>query len=494
MTALIVSAVVVATYLATPTYVSATTLRVTTVGAEASSGRPDITYTERLMNTYARIATGRQLYSELVERFNLLTRPQVAVDSVPNTELMTIQVTANDPKIARDVADAIAQIIIARSLDQFSGGGQSRLEILSRQLTQIEEELATARQKYDELTLTNPSVQVNLDAAKQSIELKERTYGNLLTQYEAARVDDALRENSIYVVEPAYLPNSPSSPRKEVNITLGVLVGVLVGAALALIRDNLDTRLYTKQQLENLVHLPSIDEIPMGKEPFPLIHSPSNSKTQIEAFRRLRINLLRAHEELLSKTILVTSAEAGDGKSSIAANLAITMAQTGRRVVLIDCNLYKPVLHEKFNLPNTGGLMDVLLKQATITGVLKESSFFKLSLITSGQKLTELTTQLSHPDIIPKGMADQLSQGPELLGSPSMAGILKQLQQEFDIVILDTPALLSVSDALVLVPMTDVVVLVVARGRSRRYAVRSTYQQLVNVGTKSMRVIINRAA
>jgi len=190
---------------------------------------------------------------------------------------------------------------------------------------------------------------------------------------------------------------------------------------------------------------------------------------------------------------LVASAEANEGKSSIAANLAITMAQTGRRVALIDCNLHKPVLHQLFNLPHTGGLMDVLLGQATIAGILKDSAFPKLKIITSGPKLTDLAHQMITPNIIPKGLADRLSQGPELLGSPSMASVLKQLQQEFDIVILDTPALLSVSDALVLVPMTDAVILVVARGRSRRTKMRSTHQQLLNIGAKSIRVVINRA-
>lgn len=484
---------IIATYAATPTYVSSTTLRVTTVGADASNGRPDIVYTERLMNTYARIATGRQLYAELTERFNLQARPQISVDTVPNTELMTIQVTANSPEIARDVANATAEVIIARSLDQFSGGGQSRLEILSRQLTQIEEELTAARQQYDTLALRTPGDQTNLDAAKQSIDLKERTYANLLTQYEAARIDDALRENSIYVIEAAVTPNTPSSPREEVNIVLGLLVGLLAGVALALVRENLDTRLHTKQQVDNLAHSPIIGEIPGAKEPLPLIHSPNNSEIQVEAFRRLRINLLRTHPESLSQTVLVTSAEANEGKSSIAANLAITMAQTGRRVALIDCNLHKPALHQLFNLSHTGGLMDVLLGQATIAGVLKESTFPKLKIITSGPKLTDLASQMIAPAIIPKGLADQLSQGPELLGSPSMASVLKQLQQEFDIVILDTPALLSVSDALVLVPMTDTVVLIVARGRSRRYAVRSTHQQLLNIGAKSIQLVLNRA-
>ncbi len=490
---LCIGAAAAATYLATPTYVSSTILRITTIGANGGNGRPDINYTERLMNTYARIATGRQLYTELSQQFEWSTRPQIVVDTIPNTELMTIRVTADDPVLASNVANATARIIIESSLDQFSGGSQSRLEILSRQLTQIEEELIQAREQYDALVLTVPSDQTNLDAARQSIDLKERTYATLLEQYEAARVDDALRANSIYVVEPAYTPSGSASPRAEVNLVLGLMVGLLAGATAALLRENLDTRLHTRQQIEALANVPIIGEIPRVREPLPLLHAPAASDEQIEAFRRLRINLLRTKEEERSQTILVSSADPGAGKSSMAANLAITMAQTGRRICLLDCNLHHPEQHQLFDVAQSGGLTDMLLGQATVSGVLKETTFPTLQLITAGPKLTDLTPHLSKPGMIPKGLADQLSQGPELLGSSSMVGILKQLQQQFDAVILDTPALLAASDALVLVPMTDLVALVVKRGRSKRNAVRSAHQQLTTTGAKSIQLVINWA-
>lgn len=260
-------------YVATPTYVSSTTLRITTIGADTANGRRDITYTERLMNTYAKIATGRQMYRELTERLNLQSQPQIVVDTVPNTELMTIRITADSPEAAFDVASATAEIIIERSLDQFADEGQSRLDILSRQLTQIEEELRQARHQYDQLVITVPRDESNLDAARQSIDLKERTYTNLLAQYEDARINDALRENSIYVVEPANIPTKATSPRVEVNIVLGLMVGMLAGFVLALLRENLDNRLYTKQQFEHLTSFPVIGEIPNMKEPL-LLNKP----------------------------------------------------------------------------------------------------------------------------------------------------------------------------------------------------------------------------
>lgn len=489
VTLLVTSAAVVYTYLATPMYVSTTTLRVVTIGSELG-GRPDTAYTQLLMSTYATIVTGNSVSTELMSELDLSERPSVSVDLVRNTELMKIQATGTDPAVVQAVANATAMIIIRESRQQFNGGtGQSVLEILQGQVAQVEAELAAARDHYDELAQESPNDASALGAALKSIELKERTYSGLLEEYETARVNEAVRANAVYVIEPAGLPNRPSSPKGDVNLVLGLMVGLFTGMAMAFLFENLDTRLYATEQIEAIAQAPIIGEIPRAKDNLRIAFSGNGHSLQTEAFRRLRVNVLSPHMTEPVKTVLVTSAKDGDGKSTVAGNLALTMAQSGRRVILVDCNIHQPSIHELFNLPNETGLTDLLAGQVSIGGVIKETNVPRLQIISSG---TGFLLQMNNAHgIMPAGLVDRLSQGTELLGSPLMAKILAELRQTYDIVILDTPALIQITDAMVLAPFVDEIVLVVARHQSTRDALRTAQRQLSNVGAKSIGVVLN---
>ena len=197
--------------------------------------------------------------------------------------------------------------------------------------------------------------------------------------------------------------------------------------------------------------------------------------------------------ELPAQVILVTSAESGEGKTTIVANLAVTMAQSGRHVVVVDCNLHQPTLHKLFQLENKSGLTNVLMGQASVAGVLQKTDTPRLKIVTSGPALSTADGQLEATALMPQGLIDQLSQGTELLGSPNMVSILTKLKEEFDVVLLDTPGMLTVTDAAVLVPLVDEVLVVVARERSKRNALRLVRQQLTSVKAKSVGVVMNRS-
>jgi non-specific protein-tyrosine kinase len=495
LTTLIVAVgVAVATYLATPIYVSTTTLRAITIGGDALSGRTDPIYTERLLNTYATIVTGSTALTQLKERFNLAGKPVVSVELVRGTELMKIRAEAVKPETAQSLANAAAEIVIRQSREQFSGGGQSTQDIIGKQLEQIENELTEARKSYEELAKKSPDDKVGLGALSQSIQLKERTHAGLLEQYETARVNEALRANSIYVVEPASLPVNPSSPRTDINLVLGILSGFAAGVILAFLFENLDNTLRTREQIESVAESTAIGEIPTSRDKLEVVHTNNGHHPQIEAFRRLRINILAAENELPAQAILVTSAERGEGKTTVAANLAITIAQSGRRVIVIDCDMHWSKLGSLFNVKNDKGLTSVLSGQVSVAGATQDSKIPRLKLMTSGPPLAQPLNSFGPVDIAPAGLTEQLSQGTELLGSPKMATILKQLKQDYDVILLDSPAMLTVTDAAVLVPLVDEVLLVVARERSQRGALRSVRRQLENVRAKSIDVVINRAS
>jgi capsular exopolysaccharide synthesis family protein len=488
VTLLVTGAAVVYTYLATPMYVSTTTLRVVTIGSELG-GRPDTNYTQLLMSTYSSIVSGATVRAEVMERLNLQEQPSTTVSLVRGTELMRIQVEAADPTVAQEVASATAAVVIRESQQQFTGGGQTMQEILQRQLEQVDQELTAVRDAYDRLVNDSATTDSQLNAAQQSIALKERTYATLLEQYETARVNEALRANAVYIVEPATLPRRPASPRADANLILGLLMGLFSGIGVAFLVENLDKRLYSSEQIEAATQVNIIGEIPRSKEPLRIMHSNNGHRPQIEAFRRLRVNVLVPHAEVPAKVILVTSANEGEGKSTVVANLGVTMAQSGRRVILVDCNIHQPSLHQFFDLPNEVGLTEILMGQSTVTGTIQPTQTARLSIIASGRYL--LSTPNGPHSLLPAAFVDRLNQGTDLLGSPTMVAILKQLREEYDIVLIDTPGLKNITDAMVLAPLVDEVVFVVARQQAQRDTLHGALRQLRNVESSAIGLVVN---
>lgn len=463
----------VASLVATPIYRSSATLRVATIGSGGIEYiRPDINYTERLMNTYANIITGSGVRNDIMRQFNLEDLPSISVEMIPDTELIKINTEATSPRIARDVTNEVAEILITQSKELYAGGGQTTQEILSKQIAQIEEELVEARSDYEELLLDSPDDSVAIVAASQSIELKERTYAYLLEQYEGARVNEALRANAVTVVEPAYAPRLPAKPRLELNIVLGVMVGFMGGIGLALLFDNLDRTLYSSEEIEAATQLSTIGIIPKSKKQLGLVDHDQELQPQLEAFKRLRTNILTSARGDEPRIILVTSAERGEGKSTIVSNLAVVIAQSGRRVMVVDCDLRLPAIHKIFGLPNKRGLTNVLIGKMQLSQVVNRTDFPRLHVISSG-------TLPPNPS--------------ELLGSPEMENLIGQMRKHLNIVLLDSPAMLSVTDAAVLVPYVDDVILVVAQAHVQQDSVQTACQQLTNVQAKSINIVVNLA-
>lgn len=463
----IVSTIIVAvlTFLATPQYVSRTTLRVANV--------TDISYTQLLMNTYARIATGGTVKAQLRDRIDIDGPLEVGVEIIPGTELMVITAEASDPEQAQAIASETAKILAAQSREIYSGSAQTTTEILNQQLDEASKDLEEARAGYDDLLQSSPENTAALSALNQSIALKERTYATLLDQYEKARVSEALLANSISVVEPASFPINPSTPRTTLNIVLGIVVGLVAGIALAFLIDNLDTRLYTSEQIEAVTMLPTVGKIPTSKDELGIARLNNGHFPQLEAFRRLRTNILTLDRQDKKLIIMITSAQRGEGKSTISSNLAVTIAQSGRRVVIVDCDMRLPTVHKMFNLPNKRGLTSVLTKEVELDEAILYSSFPRLHVLTSGPLPPNPT---------------------ELLGSPQMASLVAQMKEDFDIVILDTPALLSVADAAVVAPIADEVIWVVSRAQTRKDDIETVRRQLNNVRVEAIEVVINRAS
>jgi non-specific protein-tyrosine kinase len=470
--AVTVAVATVGTVIAAPKYVATTTVRVlTAAGGSLDWVQYDTWYADRLMNTYAELVTSDPVLEELVERLSLDEPPEIEVEIVPNTELIQISVGDRDPAMAAQAADTLAEIIILRSKELHTGQGRSAQDILVDQLAQIEDELSLARKDYESVVAESPEDSQGIAAASRSVDLKQQTYAALLEQYEQVRLREAIWADKVSVVDPADVPAAASSPRPELNIALGFVVGLAGGVGLAFLFENLDTTLYATRQIEEVAELSVLGKVPDVRRQRRIALFDGNSP-QLEALRRLRTKIFSIDHDASLRTLLVTSAGSGEGKSTIVANLAFAIAQSGRRVVVVDGDLRRPALHEMFGLSNELGLSNVLKQEVSLEEAVQSSRMPGVQVLTSGP--------------LPHNPA-------EWLNSPQMAALIKRLGHQCDMVLVDAPALLAVTDAAVLAPTVDGVLLVVERAQTRREAVRAARQQLVDVKARWVGLVVNRA-
>jgi non-specific protein-tyrosine kinase len=480
-------------YMATPMYSSSITVRVATISAGGIGGSyTDVVYNDRLINTYARMVGSGNTKGEIAQELGMSAPPRLSVEVIPNTELLRITAEAPTPEMAQQIAALAAQILISRNRELYASEGQSSQEILQQQIKQIETELASLRTEYDRLASDNQANTTEGEAAARAVALREQTYASLVDQYEKARLNETLRANAVSVVDPAYLPVTPSKPRTKLNLILGALAGLFAGIALAFLVDNLDTTLYTPGQIKSAIQLPVVGRIPAISGPvvdFDLV-SDNGYHPEMEAFRRLRISLLSSGPNGSSRTFVITSAGPDEGKSTVTANLAASIAKSGRSVVVVDADLHVPAQHQIFSLDNDRGLTTILTRQANAAGVVRTTLVPNLYVITSGPNLPEYTE--TAPGLAPSALTDQLMRGTELLGTPLMEALVNELSENYDIVLFDSPAMLTVTDAAVLAPLVDKVVVVVASERVKRDSLRMVREQLANVHARDVVVVINQ--
>jgi non-specific protein-tyrosine kinase len=463
-----------------PTYTAAAIVRV----AQASSGSiayADYMYADRLTNTYVQILTSRPVLEEVARRLDLaisagaLAR-QMKVEALPNTELLRITVEDTDPARARGVADTLAALLVEQSQSLYLGGTKSAREILQEQLGVIQDNLEQDRGALETL-LNNPGGdQKEIDALQTRIPLEEEVYANLLQQYEEARIAEASRANSVTIVEPAVQPTTPSKPRMTLNIALGTLVGLVGGIGLAFLFENLDATLHSTDDLDKVTRVPILGSIPRFRVPRGTpagitLFGYDGRSPAAEAYRVLRSNLLSIGLGTSQKTLLITSAEPGAGKSMVLVSLAAALAQAGRKVIVVDGDFRHSSLHQVFGLPNELGLSDVLLDLSRIDAALQETKIQGVRALTSGP--------------LPPDPA-------ELLGLSKMQELIKEVAKEADVVLLDAPPILAVADAVVLAPIVDGVLLVAAQDQATGRGVQRALQQLDTVGAKALGVVFDK--
>jgi len=448
------------------TYEASTTLRI----APAGISYTDFTYANQLKNTFSRIATSDLVRNEVAQVVGLNEPADIRMEILGASELIRLTVEHTDPRLAQISANTAAEILTDLHGELYVNAEVTAREVLNEQLAQAERELNEARIEYERATTQSPDDLSLIQEATNELELKRQIYSTLMERNSEAQIRETLMANAFSVFEPADLPENPSGLPKVLYVALGAMVGLTAGTGLAFLFENLDTAMHTAEQIKAVTQLPILGSIPTAPKQQPIIFSNGRSP-QEESFRRLRTNLFALDASTPLRTLLVASAEPQEGKTTIVAKLACAIAESGRQVIAVDCDLHRPTLHTILGLTNGLGVSSVLQKKATLDAALQTTDIPGLQLLCSGPATPRLG---------------------ELLGSPAMTDLVENLRQRFDIVLLDTPAIQAVVDASILAPLTDGVLLVVERARTQERSVRNACQQLANVDATLIGVVVNR--
>jgi non-specific protein-tyrosine kinase len=279
----------------------------------------------------------------------------------------------------------------------------------------------------------------------------------------------------VSVVESAAVPGSPVKPRVATNVFLGLLAGLMAAGGLALLMEYLDNTVKSEQDVERTAGLSTLGVVMnFGRRTSPRpVSGDSSRSAPAEAYRSIRTSVRFATMDRPGQVLLVTSPNAGDGKSTTAANLAVTMAQAGKRVLLVDADLRRPVLHKTFNVDNKAGLTSALLSGDGAHSCVQPSGFNNLSLLTSGP--------------LPPNPS-------ELLASGRMRDLLEALRREADVIVMDSPPSLMLTDATLLAALADGTILVTQVGRTRSVALHQAVDGLSRATDSLLGIVLNKAS
>jgi succinoglycan biosynthesis transport protein ExoP len=336
-----------------------------------------------------------------------------------------------------------------------------------------EKELESELNKQKELFLILKDKSIKYNTLSREVETNRELYKGLLQRLKEVGVAGSVGTNNITVVDRATLPTGKFKPNTKLNLALGLVLGLFVGVVAAFLLEFIHNTVTTAGEIESLLNTTVLGTIPREKNTKNLAmlaaHDPQSALS--ESLRSLRTHLIFSTSHGLPKSLSITSAMPSEGKSSVISNLAISLCQAGKSVLLIDCDLRKPVQHKQFKLDNTIGMSDYL----------------------TGQKSEDQITQPTEVDglfVIPSGPIPPTPV--ELLSGDRFSELLKKAHERFDIVLVDSPPIIGLSDALVIAQQVEVTLFTVAFNQTRKDAIRETYKRMKQSGANIVGAVFSK--
>ena len=377
---------------------------------------------------------------------------------------------------------------------------------LQRKRDDIKRRIEQLKSKFDAL----PEKELELARLERKVKINEDIYSQLESRHQEFLIRESEKIENVSIVMPALVPTEPINPATTGTTTLaGILIGLILGVVLAFVFETLDTSIASIEDVEKLLGIPVLGLIPYsgGQEVKEIMEKLSSSNTSqevieknariishyppkspfSESYRSLRTNIQFLNIEEGLKIIAFTSSSAGEGKTICIINLAISIAQTGKKVLLIDADLRKPAINEVFGIPIGPGFSQIILGSCewkdtikTVTDILVGDIDMENIILTPGIDKLHIITAGDIP-FTPS----------ELLISKRTDEFISQIKDEYDVILFDTPPLLPTSDALILGRKIDGVVLVYQVGKIARGALKRVKIQLDNVKVRTLGTILN---
>jgi capsular exopolysaccharide synthesis family protein len=472
-----------------PTYAATATLLVQERGS-AVGGRQyeDVLSSEKLARTYGQMILTVPVLEQVIRSLELATTPEelskrLSTRLVRDTQLIQITAEDRDPWQAQRLANTVAQAFMEQNRRLVVGSYASAKENLTRQIARLSGQIETTTMTVEQLRGTmvsgaaTPQDLVLLQQLQSELSQAQLTYSNLLKTLQEIELAEARAADGLRLIEPAVEPVRPARPNLLLNAIAGVLVGLLGGLGLALLLQYADDTLKVSEDVARALALPVLGVLGRFKagadRTRDLVTLCAPRSAPAESYRTLRTNVQFSALDVPVGSVVVTSPGSEEGKSTVAANLAVAMAQAGKRVLLVDSDLRRPTQHALFNLPNRHGLTNLLLdKHRTLDEVALATPVPGLELVPSGPQ--------------PPNPAD-------VLGTQRMRCVLEEMRARADVVVLDSPPVLAVADALVLAATADATLLVVRSGQTRRTLAQRAREHLFRVEARLLGVVINAA-
>jgi polysaccharide biosynthesis transport protein len=442
-------------------------------------------------------AKGERILREARYRVAVSGNPELIADVAPTSTLAILRAQQADLK------NQYAQLTAKY------GNAYPRVEQVSTQLNQVEGSITTQvteirdkfQNEYRAALETELGLNTELEKQKQQaykmndagiefailkrdFESSRDLYEDLMKKLKESGIVAGLHSTNVDVIDPAEVPTKPAEPRVMLNIAVGLMLGMFGGIGLAFLLENLDTTIRAPEYGEILVNLPVLGVVPhlnlngtKGHKPLskaeqelPFLMSRPNSQFA-EAFRALRTTLLLSSPGSPPKVIIVSSAAPGEGKTTVSVNCALAFAQKGAKVLLVDADLRRSGAQGRLRMQGELGLSSCL------SGGRESAEFIKD--LPGGMGLAVLPAGQKPPNPV------------ELLDSDRMRTLLEQWREEYEHIIIDTPPLVGLSDALALSPFADAVLLVARSGRTSQQSLRRARDILNRVHARTVGVLIN---
>ena len=456
---------------------------------------------QNLVATYQQLLGTHDLLQGVIDTLKLpITTDQLkslfTSDVVPNTSLLVIHARYFDPILTANIANAVANQLILNSPTNLTADQQDQVDFANTQIRTLSDQVSEQRTLKNQLDQqitaeTDPKLIQQLDQQRTSLVDQINQASATIAQFQSTISNLQQRTNAVTLVDKAVIPSYSSASGSNLRILLGAITGGGLAFVAILVLDYLNDKVRTTVVATQILGLPVLGAVPRyGKKnlsyPDRLITKHESLSEVTEAYRRLRTNLVFATNQRSHKVFVITSSGPGEGKSITVSNLAVTMANAGVRVLLIDADLRRPTIHEIFGLTRDVGLSTLLLADPSNVPGAENQPVRSLDQCMQA-------TQVPNLKIITSGF-DTL--GPaEVLGSRLMKRWVEAFQASanIDVILIDTPPVLMFSDSAIVAALANADVLLVIDGeRTRRNAAVEARDRLQQVGVEITGLVVNR--